>query len=131
MKSEVLIGQAGEHLAACVLFEMGVKAAIAPTAGMDLIAFDDERVYRIEVKSTRQYYPRHKKLYCWNTSRGSLKKKIISPKSCDIIALVALDIRKVFFKNISEITGKSTRLSANRFVDNCEQISWEDATAWN
>tara|TARA_R100001015_G_C4582686_1_gene138981 strand:+ start:258 stop:644 length:387 start_codon:yes stop_codon:yes gene_type:complete len=124
----VLVGQAGEHLAAAVLFEMGVQCAVCPTPGMDLVAFDAARVWRIEVKTTTRIYPSDKNCYAFNTSRGNSKKTHISSDTCDVLALCALPVRRVFFRNIITVTGKITRLSWRRFAEGCELESWSAAT---
>ncbi len=124
----VIVGQAGEHLAAAVLFQMGVQCAVCPTPGMDLVAFDDARVWRIEVKTTSKIYPSDKFCYAFNTSRGNSKKKRLNATTCDVLALCALPVRRVIFRNIKTITGKVTRLSSKKFIEGCELESWKAAT---
>ena len=126
----VIVGQAGEHLCAAVLFEMGVQCAVCPTPGMDLVAFDDERVWRIEVKTTSKIYPSDKVCYAFSTSRGNTKKKRLNSTTCDVLALVALPKRRVIFRNIKTVTSKVTRLSSKKFIEGCELESWKAATTW-
>jgi Holliday junction resolvase-like predicted endonuclease len=126
----VIVGQAGEHLVAAVLFEMGVQCAVCPTPGMDLVAFDHKRVWRIEVKTTTKIYPSDKVCYAFNTSRGNSKKRRLNNKTCDLLALCALPVRRVIFRNIETITGKVTRLSSKKFIEGCELQSWKAATTW-
>tara|TARA_R100000995_G_scaffold23496_1_gene10133 strand:- start:233 stop:628 length:396 start_codon:yes stop_codon:yes gene_type:complete len=130
VKSEVVVGQAGEYLVASVFFEMGVQCVVAPTMGFDLVAFDGGKTYRVEVKTASKNYAIKKSLYSFSTSRGSKSKKRISVESCDVLALVALPLRRVFFINSASLTGKNKRLSQSRFVQGCEEESWREATTW-
>ena len=125
---ETAIGQAGEWIAAAALIELGVQVMVSPTSGADLLAYSGERFWRVEVKSTIKPET-NKKVYRFNTTRGSAKKSAID-SDCDIVALVSIQKRRVFFRHINAIKSKSTRLSVNRFVDGCEKESWEEATAW-
>ena len=130
MKSEVVVGQAGEYLVASVFYEMGVQCVVAPTQGFDLVAFDNGEVYRVEVKTASKNYAIKKSLYSFSTSRGSKSKKRISAETCDVLALVALPLRRVFFISTATLTGKNKRLSQSRFVQGCEVASWKEATTW-
>jgi|TARA_R100001163_G_scaffold40332_1_gene30610 hypothetical protein len=128
--NEMLIGQAGEYIAAAALLELGVQTMFSPTAGADLLAFAQKRYWRVEVKTTQSREKREgKNLYRWNTSTGSQNKSVLSSDDSDIVALVALDRRQVFFRSVDLITGKTTRLSANRFVEGVEKETWGEAIA--
>jgi Holliday junction resolvase len=130
--NEMLVGQAGEYIAAAALLELGVQTMFSPTAGADLLAFSKKRYWRIEVKTTQQRERREgKNLYRWNTSTGSKNKSVLSENDSDIVGLVALDRRQVFFRPVNLITGKTTRLSINRFVENVEEETWKEAIAWS
>ena len=126
---ETAIGQAGEWICAAALIELGVQVMVSPTSGADLLAYEGERFWRVEVKSTIKPET-HKKVYRFNTTRGSAKKQPIDRVECDIVAMVSLQKRRVFFRHINAIKSKSTRLSVNRFVEGCEKQSWEEATKW-
>jgi len=129
--SEMLIGQAGEYIAAAALIELGVQTMFSPTEGADLLAFCKRRYWRVEVKTTQKVEKReNKNLYRWNTANGSQNKSVLSSDNADIVALVCLDRRRVFFRNVKSITGKTTRLSANRFIKGVERQTWEEAIAW-
>ena len=130
MVHETAIGQAGEWIAAAALIELGVQVMVSPTSGADLPAYQGERFWRVEVKSTKKPESGEKNVYRFNTTRGSAKKQPIDSYECDIVALVSLEKRRVFFRHIKSITSKSTRLSVNRFVEGCEKESWEEATTW-
>jgi len=97
--NEMLIGQAGEYIAAAALLELGVQTMFSPTAGADLLAFAQKRYWRVEVKTTQSREKREgKNLYRWNTSTGSQNKSVLSSDDSDIVALVALD-RSHYRKN--------------------------------
>jgi Holliday junction resolvase len=129
--SEMLIGQAGEYIAAAALIEIGVQTMFSPTTGADLLAFYGKRYWRVEVKTTRALEKReNKKLYRWNTATGSAKKLAVSAEDADVLALVALDRRRVFFRRVDLVKGKTTRLSPTRFVEGVERQTWEEATSW-
>ena len=127
---ETAIGQAGEWICAAALIELGVQVMVSPTSGADLLAYQEDRFWRVEVKSTKKPESADKKVYRFNTTRGSAKKQPIDRVECDIVALVSLEKRRVFFRHINAIKSKSTRLSINRFIEGCERESWEEATAW-
>jgi len=124
------VGQAGEHLAAAVLIELGVQTMVSPTEGADLLAFDTGQYWRIEVKTANRLEKRDRTLFHFGTARGSRVKTKITSETCDIVALVALPLRRVIFRHIKLITSKSTRLSKNRFIEGCDRESWEEAIKW-
>jgi hypothetical protein len=121
------VGQAGEHLAAAVLIELGVQTMVSPTEGADLLAFTGGKYWRVEVKTANRLEVRDRTLFHFGTARGSKVKSKITSETCDIVALVALPLRRVIFRNVNAITSKSTRLSKNRFIEGCERESWEEA----
>jgi len=126
----ITVGQAGEHLAAAVLIEMGIQTMVSPTKGADLLAFDAGEFWRVEVKTANKLERVDRTLFHFATTRGSRVKTKITSETCDIVACVALPLRKVIFRNTATITGKSTRLSKNRFIDGCERKTWEEAIKW-
>ena len=127
----MLVGQAGEFIAAAALLELGVQTMFSPTRGADLLGFCGKRYWRIEVKTTQAREKREgKNLYRWTTASGSQNKSVLSSEDADIVALVCLDQRKVFFRAVKQISGKTTRLSANRFIAGVEEESWRDAISW-
>tara|TARA_R100001129_G_scaffold142898_1_gene103977 strand:+ start:384 stop:767 length:384 start_codon:yes stop_codon:yes gene_type:complete len=126
----MLVGQAGEFIAASALIQIGVQVMLSPTQGADLLAYDDGKYWRVEVKTTKRPESADRKIYRFNTTRGSAQKVAIASDECDVVALVALERRRVFFRNIKEIKSKSTRLSINRFVEGCEMASWKEAISW-
>lgn len=123
------IGQAGEYIAAAALVALGVQTMWSPVAGCDLLCYDDE-FYRVEVKTAGARDGARPTMFRWATSRGSRVKTRVSTEYCDVIALVALPVRRVVFRNTKSITGKNTSLSAKHFVEGCEAATWAEAKKW-
>ena len=124
------MGLAGEYIAAGALVELGVQTMWSPVPGCDLLCYDDKTFYRVEVKTAGATEARRPKMYRWGTCRGSKIKTRVSTDWCDVVALVALPLRRVVFRNTQQITGKNTRLAASRFVDGCEAMTWAEAKKW-
>ena len=99
----------------------------SPVAGCDLLCFD-KRFIRVEVKTTAGCEARRPAVYRWGTCRGSKIKTRVNTDFCDVIALVALDVRRVIFRATKTIAGINTRLPANLFDENCEKTTWDEAT---
>ena len=125
---ETAIRQAGEWIAAAALIELGVQVMVSLTTGCDLLAYSGKRFWRVEVKSTIKPET-DKKEYRINRTCGSAKKSAID-SDCDIVALVSIQKRRVFFRQINSIKAKSAKLSMNHFVEGCGKHSWEEATGW-
>jgi hypothetical protein len=126
--SEIQIGQSGEFLTAAVLVELGVQTMVSPTAGADLLGFDDHRYWRVEVKTTNK--EERPGAFRWGTARGSASKVAVRAIDCDIVALVALPLRRVVFRNVCAIRSKTTRLTIHHFHDDCERQTWSEAISW-
>lgn len=120
------IGTAGEHLACSVLFGFGWSPAIIDAEGMDILATKDQSFLRIQVKSTLRMLDGWS--YQWQVSK-SLPKKPLTIDDCDIVACVALDIRKIAFFHISLIDQQLTRRMAKSkmIADDVETITWKEA----
>jgi hypothetical protein len=101
----------------------------SPVAGCDLLCYD-QGFYRVEVKTASARDRQRPTMFRWATSRGSRNKTRVSTAYCDVIALVALPLRRVVFRNTKSITGKNTSLSAKHFVDGCERATWDEAKIW-
>ena len=101
----------------------------SPVTGCDLLCYDDG-FYRVEVKTAGARDLSRPTMFRWATSRGSRNKRRVTIQHCDVIALVALPLRKVVFRNTKSITGKNTSLSASHFVDGCERATWDEAKIW-
>lgn len=114
VRNAVQIGRVGELLAQA-FFEENYKTARVNHEGFDLLVFDDDgEPYRVEVKAASQA---HAKSYKFATATGSGSKKLLSPSKCDIVALVAIDLRRMVVKDVTELKHKRTSVATSRFLD--------------
>lgn len=111
----VQIGKIGEHIACAIIEQIGYRANIVNQTGFDLVFFDDNNLsWRVEVKSCstkEKTQPR----WMFMTSKGSGAKKLLSEDDCDIVALVAIDERRVCFRHVRQLKNKRTRLYQKDF----------------
>jgi len=122
------IGAAGEHLACSVLFGFGWSPSIIDAEGMDIVAVKNQDILRIQVKSTLKALDGWS--YQWQVSK-SLPKRPLTIEDCDIVACVALDMRKIVFFHIDIISKQVTRRVARSkmIADDIETRSWQGALA--
>ena len=117
MKKNIDIGSAGEYLTMSDIILQGYNCfKIQENLPFDLVMLDDDnRMYRIQVKSTtqrkRNYHTKNKISYCFAVTRQRrvMKKQLYSKSTMehkenkykktdfDILALVAIKIKKVFY----------------------------------
>ena len=106
-KLAVQIGRAGELLASGIIESMGYKTVLCQQASFDMLLLrDDDTHYRVEVKTTlapkgdsRKANGRAKR-YSWNTASGSGSKNRLNAASVDLLCLVAMDVRKCYFRPV-------------------------------
>ena len=111
----VQIGRIGELIAQAVFEENGYKTARVNHEGFDLLVFDDDGLpIRVEVKSASRAY---EKSYKFATASGSKAKKLLSPDDCDIVVMVALDLRRVVVRDVLQLRHKRTSLGTCHFLD--------------
>lgn len=111
----VQIGKIGEHITAAVIEQIGYRTNIVNQTGFDIIFFDDNGLaWRVEVKSASSKIA-NRPAWVFMTSKGSGAKKLLSESDCDIVALVALDIRKVAFRHVRQLKSKRSRITVNEF----------------
>ncbi len=124
------IGIAGEHLTMFDIVLQGYKCfKIEENLPFDLVMLDDDnKIYRIQVKSTiqrkRNYHTNNKISYCFAVTRQRrVMKKQIDSKSTvehkenlydktdfDILALVAIKLKKVFYMKHEDLKLKYVSL---------------------
>lgn len=102
------IGKAAEHLVCADIILQGHNVSVA-SAGLpyDVIADIGGRLYRIQVKSAlRAKAPgKRDKRVCYSFNvrrRGKLGSRRLTDTECDLIALVALDIRVIAYLPLSQ-----------------------------
>ena len=122
------IGTAGEHLACSVLHSFGWTAALVDADGFDLLAIRAKEILRIQVKTTLKRIDGYG--YQWQTNRGGTKASL-TPDDCDIVACVALDIRRLVFFYVTDLANRRTRrVSYSKMcAPDLEPTSWESALA--
>lgn len=126
VRNAVQIGRVGELLAQA-FFEENCKTARVNHEGFDLLIFDDDgEPLRVEVKAASQSYA---KSYKFSTATGSGAKKLLSPDQCDIVAMVAIDLRRMVVKDVTELKHKRTSVAVSRFLDVPEATQIRQAVA--
>ena len=133
MNDALQIGRIGEYLAAAVLEQMGFDVTIIAGKKYDLLVTANEKMYRVQVKSTSRENSTNrarKPSYEFRTSHGSSGKKLYAKGEMDIFALVAIDIRKVLFVAADSITAVTKRVPPADFVGiDSESKSWDQSVA--
>ena len=124
------VGQAGEYLVAALLIELNLQVMVSPTDGCDLLAYDADKYWRVEVKTSSQKEKRESAHYRFGVARGSKVKRYLTRETCDIVAMCALPLRKTIFRHVEEIRVLNVRVSEDEYCDGCEQKTWKAATAW-
>tara|TARA_R110000824_G_scaffold79759_7_gene200865 strand:- start:3611 stop:4069 length:459 start_codon:yes stop_codon:yes gene_type:complete len=112
-KVSVRVGRAGEYLAAAVLEQFGAQVAVVRGDSFDLAAWHNSKVLRVEVKTCSRPSKYRPNNYHFTTSSGASPRRVID--RCDIVAFVALDIRRVIFMPIAQVTAKTTWINAAIF----------------
>ena len=125
-QTNVQIGQSGDFLTAAVLAGFGVDCDVVNKVGFDILARHADKWIRVEVKSTRTRQ-RDRRCYTWKTCQGNNKKSVMRADRCDIVALAALDVRKVVFRHISEITCMTTHIFEHVLIESDERQTWEES----
>jgi len=131
-----MIGSMGEFLTAYKLVQMGYPTEVIRLGKIDLLTVVHDRPLRVQVKTTRKRAYRdnrsnanHRAYYSYHfsTCSGCKPKYPLSKKDCDIVALVAVDLERIFFVRTKELEGRITkRMGPTRFYDGCTETTWEN-----
>lgn len=103
-------GKAAEYLVAADLILQGIPATIIHGAWpYDVLAEIDGKTIRVQVKSTVKLksWAKAKNVYRFGLRNGKHGTRRICPDSVDVVAFVALDIRRVAYFHISELTART------------------------
>jgi len=125
-RNQVQIGRVGEYLAAAIITELGWHATFVANAPYDLIATRQDRLLRVQVKTTEGAKLHKGSLsYQWSLGAGYAKRGV-DPKEYEILCCVGLDARRAFFMSAIQLEGKKTlRRSATRIATcDVEAKSW-------
>ena len=122
------VGRIGEYLTAAELEALSVKCDIVSQAGFDILAWHDNKPIRVQVKSTLRptlcCKTRKTPTYNFSCSHSG-KNVMLTDKQTDIIAFCAIDIKRVRFVHVSEISGKNHRLRIDMFDEELlEKQTW-------
>ena len=118
-------GKLGEYICAVRLMKLGVSCEIVNLDTVDIVAYVDQRLIRIQVKSSKFKTNGTARGYQFSTSYSG-KKKPLTKEHCDIVALVATDCERVLFKPVECLKGQVTkRILPRKFDrDDLEYKSW-------
>ena len=116
MISATTTGLIAEYIACASLLSAGLRVAMAAQDRVDLVAWDDDRFYRVQVKSsTMKFQPGRQPGYHFGLASGS--KKMILPKvsDYDMVCLVTVDDRRCAFYATEQINQFTKRMPRRRF----------------
>jgi len=125
-RTAVKTGRAGELLAAGIIEQSGYRAILCQQQDFDLLVMaDGGEMYRCEVKTSSRATIDKKNAKCkpryrWATARGSKAKLRLDPDAVDILCLVALDIRRVYFRPVFQHRTVRMNLDISTMLDNDE-----------
>jgi hypothetical protein len=125
-RTAVKTGRAGELLAAGIIEQSGYRAILCQQQDFDLLVMaDGGEMYRCEVKTSSRATIDKKNAKCkpryrWATARGSRSKMRLDPDAVDVLCLVALDIRRVYFRPVFQHRTVRINLDISTMLDNDE-----------
>ncbi len=117
--AELHAGKIGEHICALRMLKAGINASIVNLETVDIIAWDRNKVWRVQVKSSQMRYEAgRKKGYQFNIAVGGKRKRPLTYEDCDIVALVAVEHEQVWFYPVDTLgRAKTKRVSPSKFDD--------------
>ena len=123
-------GKLGEYICAVRLMKMGLSCEIVNLDTIDIVVNHDDRIIRVQVKSSALKKNSGYWGYQFATSVSG-KKRPLTIHDCDIVALVATDCEKVLFKPVECLKGQVTkRIIPRKFErEDLETRSWEHCLA--
>ncbi len=113
-------GKIGEYICALRMLKDGIRCQIINFEATDIIAYHDDRLFRVQVKSStlKNNGPSRNKGYQFNLAVGGKQKRHLTDADCDIIALVAIEHEQVMFFPRERLHGaKTKRILPNKFDD--------------
>lgn len=120
---ETRTGRVGELIAASAIERYGGDPTMVRTDGHDIVAFLQDRYFRIDVKARAvcdQYGS-----YQFIVGKGTKSKRLMTTHDADAVVLVAVDKRLVMFKHIEEMTSRTMRIAARHFTPENEKSSFQ------
>lgn len=128
MGNQVQVGRSGELLAAYYLESFGVETSIVHMGATDIIAMVNNNYVRVQVKSREKT---DKNRYDFFICKGG-KKEPLTIMDCDILALVGLPHKQVFFMHMKEMKiGRHIKKNVNIFNDDeLARSTWNRAISF-
>ena len=125
LRGEKIVGNAGENLTVFELSMLGYAASTVKQDGVNVAVVggvDLKVAQRVEVKTVLQRDEMAR--YSFTICKGA-DKRCYTRKDCDIIALVALDIKSVLFFPVESFTSvKALTLTKNDFHNPSDRNEW-------
>ena len=125
LRGEKIVGNAGENLTVFELSMLGYAASTVKQDGVDIAVVGGEGLkvaQRVEVKTVLQRDDMAR--YSFTICKGA-DKRCYTRKDCDIVALAAMDIRRVLFFPVESFTSvKALTLIKNDFHKPFEKNQW-------
>ena len=113
----------GELIAAAAIEACGWVTILTPMEYIDILAIKDGVFMRVQVKASMLGGKNPVYRFMTSTSRQGF----LSPDHIDVLAVVALDLRKVIFTNVVDMK-KGLRVSPHHFDEvGVEKTSWQNA----
>lgn len=116
MITATTVGLMGEHIAAASILSMGWRVGMAQQDSVDLLAWNNSTYIRVQVKSASPYEC-NKGGYQFQLGSGSKSKKLPSTQLFDMIALVAVDQRRVKYLATEQVQQFTKRCARRWFED--------------
>ena len=140
--NDLAAGLAGEHLVCAELLMAGYRAFLAEQiCPYDVAVEYNSKLIRIQVKSTRcpRCIPQrktHNAAYLWHVRRAGKKgKRVYAENEFDLLALVALDIKRIAYmlpsenKNTVHIRHPDVDYNSTRLRKTFDMFTFESALA--
>tara|TARA_Y100000004_G_scaffold91862_1_gene102898 strand:- start:2523 stop:2978 length:456 start_codon:yes stop_codon:yes gene_type:complete len=121
--NETRTGRVGELIAASAIERYGGDPTIVRTDGYDIVAFLQDKYFRIDVKA--RAVCDQSKSYQFIVGKGAKSKRLMTTHDADAVVLVAVDKRLVMFKHVKEMTGRTMRIAARHFTQENERSSFQ------
>ena len=132
LRGEKIVGNAGEHLTVFDLSMLGYAASTVKQDGVDVAVVggvDLKVAQRVEVKTVLQRDDMAR--YSFTICKGA-DKRCYTRRDCDIVALAAMDIRRVLYFPVESFTSvKALTLTKNDFFNPSYKNEWSSVLAYS
>ena len=113
LSKETLVGKAGAHLVCCDLIMQGYDAFLTDEGSpYDIVVDIGNKLKRIQVKTTRKLVSPNKSrdIYRFGTRKAKGHRKRYDIDQVDYFAFVVMDVKKVAYLSIKQMTGKDKNI---------------------